>query len=82
MMIPSEEVQEFGPVKLEKGALLTLTGKEATTRLDDGKPLLAQGTATSVADLLAQEKVDAPWSRQCLPPLKRSACGLRGPPPS
>mgnify|MGYP000755092886 FL=1 len=60
MMIPSEEVQEFGPVKLEKGALLTLTGKEAATRLDDGKPLLAQGTATSVADLLAQEKVDAP----------------------
>lgn len=60
MMIPSDQEQQFGPVKLEKGALLTLTGKEAATRLEDGRPLLAQGTATSVTDLLAQEKVDAP----------------------
>lgn len=60
MMIPSDQEQQFGPVKLEKGALLTLTGKEAATRLEDGKPLLAQGTASSVTDLLAQEKVDAP----------------------
>lgn len=60
MMIPSDKEQKFGPVTLEKDALLTLTGKEATTVLDDGKPLLAQGTATSIPDLLAQEKMDAP----------------------
>ena len=60
MMIPSDQEQQFGPVKLEKGALLTLTGKEAAARLEDGRPLLAQGTASSVTDLLAQEKVNAP----------------------
>lgn len=60
MMIPEDEAKQFGPVKLEKGALLTLTGKEATTRLEDGKPLLAEGTATSVTDMLALENVNAP----------------------
>ncbi len=62
MMIPSDQDQQFGPVKLEKGALLTLTGKEAAARLEDGRPLLAQGTASSVTDLLTQEKVNAPRS--------------------
>lgn len=60
MMIPSEQEQQFGSVKLEKGALLTLTGKEATTQMEDGKPLLAQGIASSITDLLNQEQIDAP----------------------
>ena len=42
MMIPSDQEQQFGPVKLEKGALLTLTGKEAAARLEDGRPLLSR----------------------------------------
>lgn len=60
MMIPEDKEQTFGPVRLEEGALLTLTGKEAVTIMPDGKPLLAQGLATSITDMLAQEKIDAP----------------------
>ncbi len=60
MMIPSDEERSFGEVKLEKGGLLTLTGKEAVAVLPDGKPLLAHGTATTVADLLAKENITAP----------------------
>ncbi len=58
MMIPSEHEKKFGSVTLEKGELLTLTGKEAVMIMPDGKPLLAHGTAKDVKDLLAQEKID------------------------
>ncbi len=60
MMIPCDKEQKFGPVTLEKNALLTLTSKEACTIMPDGKPLLATGIVKDVAELLALEKLDAP----------------------
>lgn len=59
MMVPSEKDLSFGSVKLPKGELLTLTGKEAV-EVVDGKPLLAKGIAQSVNDLLEKENIKVP----------------------
>ncbi|MBT9450132.1 hypothetical protein ICN84_08600 [Akkermansia glycaniphila] len=55
MMIPSKEERKFGEVTVEPDALLTLTGEEAVSKDEQGKPILAAGIAKSVEDLLKQE---------------------------
>ena len=46
----------------EKGSVLTLGAQEAVQKID-GKPLLAQGIATSLDDVLKQAKLDGPVRR-------------------
>lgn len=60
MMIPASKDETFGPVKLAKGELLTLTGKEAVSPGSDGKPLLAKGIVNNVKELLEREHITAP----------------------
>lgn len=60
MMIPASKDETYGPVKLGKGELLTLTGKEAISPGTDGKPLLAKGIVSDVKELLAKENITAP----------------------
>ena len=53
-MMFREREFEFGPIKVEKGELLSLTGTEAT-RYYQGKPLLAKGTVKTIEELLEKE---------------------------
>lgn len=61
MMIPKESSSQYGSVTLEKGELLTLTGKEATEKdASTGKPLLATGIVNTAEQLIHQEGITAP----------------------
>ncbi len=60
MMIPATQNETFGTVKLNKGELLTLTGKEASSPGPDGKPLLAKGIVNNIQELLEKENITAP----------------------
>jgi membrane-bound serine protease (ClpP class) len=60
MMIPASENLHFGPVKVNKGELLTLTGKEAVADNGSGHYLLAKAIAPDKESVLQQEGINAP----------------------
>ncbi len=53
MFIDDEKTRRYGPVKLEKGKLLTLTAEEAV-QLHKGQPVLADGIVKDLDALVAQ----------------------------
>lgn len=55
MFIDEDEERQIGPVTVGKGELLNLTANEAVTVLDDGKPLLAEGIAKDLDEVLERE---------------------------
>ena len=60
MMVPKEENAQYGSVSVDKGQLLTLTGKEACETQPNGKPLLATAIAHNVQEILSKENMTAP----------------------
>ena len=51
MMFIEEEDRDYGPIKVQKGELLTLTAEEAIQE-HDGKPILAKGIVKDRAELI------------------------------
>ena len=56
MIVDSENERQIGPVTVRKGGLLNLTASEAI-QIIDGKPLLADGLAATLEEVLAAENL-------------------------
>ncbi len=60
MMVAPSETKHFGDITVKEGELLSLSAKEAVSLDQDGKPILAQGIAHSIEELMEQEGITAP----------------------